>query len=95
MQEKINAILEELMKKFEDVKTLQELNDLRVAYQGKKGVITELGAGIKDVPNEEKKEYGMQVNVLKTAFNEKYDEGKNKLEQDLINKKLEEETIDI
>ena len=29
MQEKINAILEELMKKFEEVKTLQELNDLR------------------------------------------------------------------
>ena len=95
MQEKINAILEELMKKFEDVKTLQELNDLRVAYQGKKGVITDLSAGIKDVPNEEKKEYGMQVNVLRTAFNEKYEEVKARLEQELINKKLEEETIDI
>ncbi len=95
MQEKVKSILEELMKKFAEVKTLQELNDLRVAYQGKKGVITELGAGIKDVPNEEKKEYGMQVNVLKTAFNEKYDEVKEKLEQELINKKLEEETIDI
>ena len=95
MQEKINSILEELMKKFEDVKNLQELNDLRVAYQGKKGVITELSAGIKDVPNEEKKDYGMKVNVLRTAFNEKYDEVKAKLEQELINKKLEEETIDI
>ena len=95
MQEKINTILEELMKKFEEVNTLQELNDLRVAYQGKKGVITDLSAGIKDVSDEEKKEYGKQVNVLRTAFNEKYDEVKARLEQELINKKLEEETIDI
>ena len=50
--------IDELMKKFEDIKTLQELNDLKVMYQGKKGIITELNAGIKEVPNEEKKEYG-------------------------------------
>jgi len=95
MQEKIKSLLEELAKKFEEVKTLQELNDLRVAYQGKKGIITELSSGIKDVPNEEKKEYGMQVNVLRTAFNEKYEEVKAKLDQELINQKLAEETIDI
>ena len=77
MQEKINAILEELMKKFEDVKTLQELNDLRVAYQGKKGVITDLSAGIKDVPNEEKKEYGIKLNKIRTSFNTLYEEKLN------------------
>ena len=95
MQEKMKKILEELAQKFEEVKTLQELNDLRVAYQGKKGIITELSSGIKDVPNEEKKEYGIQVNVLRNAFNEKYEEIKNKLEQELVNQKLTEETIDI
>ena len=52
MTEKIDNLIEELKKKFEDIKTLQELNDLKVSYQGKKGIITELNSGIKDVPND-------------------------------------------
>ena len=55
MQEKIDNLIGELMKRFEDVKSLQELNDLKVMYQGKKGIITELNAGIKEISNEEKK----------------------------------------
>ena len=95
MQEKMKKVLDELMQKFEKVSTLQELNDLRVAYQGKKGIITELNSAIKEIPNEQKKEYGMQVNMVRNAFNDKYEEVKNKLEMELINQKLEKETIDI
>ena len=47
MQEKIQLLIDGLKKKFEDIKTLQELNDLKVEYQGKKGIITELSAAIK------------------------------------------------
>ena len=46
MKEKVSALLEELNKAFADVKSMQELNDLKVQYQGKKGIITELSAGI-------------------------------------------------
>ena len=66
MQEKIQLLIDELKKKFEDIKTLQELNDLKVEYQGKKGIITELSAAIKDIPAEAKKEYGMKVNEVRT-----------------------------
>ena len=95
MKEKIDSLIAEISTKYEVVKSMQELNDLKVLYLGKKGIITELNTGIKDVPNEEKKEYGMEVNRARTFFNDKYTEVAQKLEQERINKKLEEETIDI
>lgn len=95
MKEKIDSLIAEISSKYENIKSMQELNDLKVEYLGKKGIITELNSGIKDVPNEEKKEYGMEVNRLRTFFNEKYAEIAEKLEKERINKKLEEETIDI
>ena len=65
MQEKIEQLVDELTEKFEKINTMQELNDLKAQYQGKKGIITELSAKIKDIPVE----YGMSVNVLREAFN--------------------------
>ena len=90
--EDIKKLIEEDKK---SINNLQELNDLRVKYLGKKGLITELNSEIKNIPNEEKKEFGMKVNELRTMFNEFYDNTKEKLEEDILNKKLENEAIDI
>ena len=79
MQEKIQQLVDELTEKFEQISTMQELNDLKAQYQGKKGIITELSAKIKDIPVEEKKEYGMRVNVLREAFNNGFEKIKNRL----------------
>ena len=95
MEEKMNQLVRELKEKFEKVTNMQELNDLKVAYMGKKGVITELSSGIKDVAAEKKKEYGMHVNTLRNAFNEGFEAFKTRLEEEMINQKLKEETIDI
>ena len=95
MKEKVSALLEELNKAFADVKSMQDLNDLKVQYQGKKGIITELSAGIKDVPNEEKKEYGMHVNTLRVAFNDAYELNKKRLEEmDYLLSELENKFAD-
>ena len=91
----VNELKEQIIKSFEDVKTLEQLNNLKVEYLGKKGKITELNAMIKDLPNEEKKEFGKSVNEIRTLFNEKYEEELVRLEQDRINQKLESEKIDI
>ena len=77
------------------VNDLKSLNDLKVKYLGKKGLITELNQEIKNVPNEEKKEFGMKVNEVRNLFNDFYDEMKNKFEEDALNEKLSKEAIDI
>ena len=53
--EEINKMLEQDIK---DIQDRNKLNDLKVKYLGKKGLITELNSEMKTIPNEEKKEYG-------------------------------------
>ena len=93
--DKVNEILKSLDQVFECVDSIEKLNNIKVEYLGKKGIITELNSMIKDLKPEEKKEFGMKVNELKTTFNTKFEELKTKLEEELINKKLESERIDV
>ena len=46
--------------------TADEVEQFRIGYLGKKGHITKLFADFRNVPNEEKKEYGQLLNQLKT-----------------------------
>ena len=90
--EKVKELLEEDKK---SISNINELNDLKVKYLGKKGLITELNQLIKDIPNEEKKEFGMCVNEVRNLFNCFYEEKKCAFEEEILNKKLASETIDI
>jgi len=74
---------------------LKELNDLKVLYLGKTGKISELSKLMKDIPNEEKKSFGMLINELRVMFNEYYDTTKESLETAALNEKLASEKIDI
>ncbi len=93
MKEKVEALSEELIEKISKISNKKELNDLKVEYMGKKGIITELQSGIKDVID--KKEYGIEVNKIRTLFNDNYDKKLNELDTIELNKKLESENIDI
>lgn len=94
-KELILEMKEEIQKIFINSLDLQKLNDLKVEYLGKNGKITELSKKMKEIPNEEKKEYGLLINELREEFNNLYLKSKNKLEEDILNKKLTNETIDI
>ncbi len=92
---RVLEVKENLKKDLKKNITLNELNDLKVKYLGKKGIITELNSEIKNIPNEEKKEFGMKVNELRKTFNEFYDSEKERLNQEELNKRLESEAVDI
>lgn len=49
----------------------ENLEAFRIKYLGSKGLLKELFAAFKDVPNEEKKAFGQHINTLKTAAEEK------------------------
>lgn len=92
---KIEDVKIQIEQDLENVRDLKVLNDLRVKYLGKKGLITELNSEIRNIPNEEKKEFGQRVNSLRTLFQEEYDKIKVKFEEEELNKKLDSEAIDI
>ena len=91
--------IEEIKKNIEDelnsCKDMKSLNDLKVKYLGKKGIITELSSKIKEIPNEEKKEFGMKMNELKTSFNSLYDSKRTFFEEEALNERLASESIDV
>jgi len=54
MQEKINKIRLEAEKELQDANEERQVEDIRVRYLGKKGKITTLLKGLKDIPQEER-----------------------------------------
>lgn len=71
MNEKLNALKAQLDADLAAVNTAEDLENIRVAYLGKKGSITDLLKGMKDLSVEEKKDFGQKVNVLKSEATEK------------------------
>ncbi len=95
MDEKMKKILSEVKEKIKGVKDLNVLNEIKATYLGKKGVITELASQMKDLDVDARKEFGKALNDIKTGASELFDNLKNKLETEALNKKLENEKIDI
>ncbi len=60
--------------------TKEEIENFRIKYLGKKGILNGFFAEFKNVPNEQKKDFGQTVNELKTAAQEKVDELKERLD---------------
>ena len=81
---------------FEEIKKVQnndDLENLRIKYMGKKGLITDLMKQMKELSNEEKKTFGQTVNVLKNEVNNELNlkrEEIKKKEIELENSKMSE-----
>ena len=86
MLEEIKKIESELNEKFSSIHNVEDLNDVRTYFLGKKGVVSALGPLMASLSPEEKKECGIKLNDLKNKINEKLDELKNDFDQ----KELEE-----
>lgn len=95
MKDMLNAIKDEAIAEIEKVKGLDLLNDIRVLYLGKKGKLTEILKNMKDVPPEERPAVGQLVNDARNVIETKLDEVKNQLAKAKLQKKLQEEVIDV
>ena len=93
--ENLENILNEVKEAIKDIKNIQELNDLKVKYMGKKGSINELTSLLRDLPIEEKKSFGSKLNDLKNNVTEILESKKVEIENEILNKKLKNEKIDI
>lgn len=81
MNEKIVQLKEEFETQLSTTSTLEELDKIRVAYLGKKGSITALLKGMKDLSPEERKTFGAEVNELKELATQKIDEKTSELKE--------------
>ncbi len=95
MKEKLNNVLDQSLNALKGALDLKELEQLRIDYLGKKGEITSLMSLMKDLPNQDKPEFGKQVNLLKAQFESEFQNKKLELEAVALDQQLIKEKIDI
>ncbi len=78
-----------------DSNSLEKLEELRVSFLGKKGLIADLMLNLKNLDIEEKKHFGASVNQLKTNITAELQNKKEQLELIDLNLKLETEKLDL
>ncbi len=81
MNENIKNLRLQFETELEKASNPAELENIRVVYLGKKGSITELLKGMKDLTPEEKKTFGQDVNIFKNEATEKIAQKMNKLKE--------------
>ncbi|MBQ8860552.1 MAG: phenylalanine--tRNA ligase subunit alpha [Ruminococcus sp.] len=89
MREQIEQLKLQLENELAVVSDLQELDAIRVRYLGKKGLITDLLKGMKDLSNDERKAVGALVNELKQVAAEKIANKTDELKEAEIRKEIE------
>ena len=93
--ENVKTIKEEALAKIAELQNLAELEEFRVAYLSKKGIIQGLMMQMKDLPKEEKPKFGQIVNECKQEVQKALDNKKVELEETALNEKLASEKLDI
>ncbi|PJK17426.1 phenylalanine--tRNA ligase subunit alpha [Chryseomicrobium excrementi] len=95
MEAQLAALKQEVIQKITDAQSVKELQDVRVAYLGKKGPITDLLKGMGKLPAEERPKMGALVNEMRQEVTAVLDARSVELEQAAIDAQLANETIDV
>lgn len=95
MKEKLESIKADALAKIDSAKDLDSLNEIKVAILGKKGELTAVLKGMKDVPAEERPMVGQMVNEARAVIEEKLEEERTKIARLLRTEKMKRETIDV
>ena len=86
---KILELKEKFVSELEKIDNLADIENIRVSYLGKKGSVTDLLKGMKELSNDERKVFGQKVNELKGLVNEKITEKTQELKEKEIQKEIE------
>lgn len=95
MKETLQAIEAKALEQIKQGDTLDKLNEVKVAYLGKKGELTAVLKGMKDVSPEERPKVGQMVNDTRAVIEEALDKAIKALEAEIMEAKLKEEVIDV
>ena len=94
-ENKVREIEEKAAEEIGRADAMERLNEIRVAVLGKKGTLTQVLKGMKDVPKEERPMVGKWVNDARAHIEARLEETKARLEAERLNARLASETIDV
>lgn len=88
MESRITALREKFEAELSKIENSSELESIRVQYLGKKGSVTDLLKGMKELSNDERKALGAKVNELKGAVANKIAEKTAELKEKEIEREI-------
>lgn len=95
MKAKLQAIKEEALSLMEAADSLDKLNEVRVGFLGKKGKLTAVMKGMKDVAPQDRPAFGQMVNEARGQIEEVLEASRKRLEAQALELQLAEEVIDV
>ena len=95
MKEQLEKIKSEALAKIDASDALEKLNEIRVAYLGKKGELTTVLKSMKDVAPEERPKVGQMVNEVRALLEERLEETKTALARKAREEQMKREVIDV
>ena len=87
--------MKEALTQINSADKLDQLNDIKVSFLGKKGELTSVLKSMKDVAPEDRPMVGQLVNDARSAIEEKLDEMKISLSKKAREEQIKRETIDV
>ena len=95
LKENLEQMKKDVLEKINLAKESKALEDIRVEILGKKGKITEILKGLKDLSDSERKEVGKIANEVKNEIESSIDKATAKLEELAIESEMKKENFDI
>ena len=93
MKEELKQIKEDAFNELKNKKL--DIEDIRIKYLGKKGELTKILRGMKELPKEERPVIGKLANEVRSTLENAIEEASKKIKSNDTQAKLENETIDI
>jgi phenylalanyl-tRNA synthetase alpha chain len=95
LKENLLKMKEEVEKRIKEAISAENVDQIRVEFLGKKGKITEILKGLKDLSVEEKKEVGKIANDVKVELENKINSAIEEINNKIIEEELKKENFDI
>ena len=95
MKERLEQIKAEAIRQINESEALDKLNDVRVSFLGKKGELTTVLKGMKDVAPEDRPKVGQLVNEARAEIERVLDEARTNMERKLREARMKAEVIDV
>lgn len=93
--QQLEQLSAQALQAIEAAKEINELENVRVAYFGKKGHFTAIMQGLRDVSAEERPVIGQKINEAKQQVQQALNTKKNELEVAKLNQQLAQESVDV
>ncbi|MGI9533742.1 MAG: phenylalanine--tRNA ligase subunit alpha [Thermodesulfobacteriota bacterium] len=95
MKEQLESANNQIKEDLSSIKDDISLQQLKSKYLGKKGIITDMLKSMRDMPGDQKKEFGQAINKVKTTIESLIDEKHTELKETKKSRALIEEQIDV